>query len=746
MATDLYARCPCGSGKKIKFCCKDIITDIERIERMLQGDQRTSALERINKLLEKHPDRPALLALRAQVLIELEQLGEAVATLEKLLEIEPTNAHALVMRGGLYAAGGDTGEALRHLHKSLSAADGVFTQAIYRGYITICMYLIQCNELVSAYAHLLTLVSITRGQDRASVSLLMQVTSSGRLPAIFHGLLITADAPDNCTWKREFDVAINAYRSGDWTQAAQLLEDMSNRILDEPVILRNLAILQAWTCQSEKAIKSFRYCSAIRSLDENLAIEAEACAQVLDATSEEDTDELVSITHEIDDANAMMEKLLSNDQVDSVPVQRMPGDDSPPPKGQFVVYDKAVSDLDKSDAATIEIDNADSSEDNASDSSPLDFATLPRETCSIVLFGKETDRNARLVVLGFRDEKFDDLLKLVADVSGESLKLDDENIEVATRSHRVERLFQPNFRIPKQTKLDVLQTAQRTWIVDQLQNAWPDVALSIFGGKSAREISGERKYKRKVLAAILNLELWSDRQPFDFDFDKLRTDLGLEALAKIDPNEVEIRSLTTTQIRRLELDKLKDEDLKFVFEVLSIRPNGSTLRRICEEIVKRPSMEGKVDLIEVHERLSDLATTTDEQLEHLVKARDMAVTNGDSPASWLVAELDLRIQRGEPDLAKRLITEIQNRYIREPGVAQMFAEVLSKYGLMPRMPGMPAGAVSPEAVQAPVEVGAPGAAPADGAGGIWTPGESAPAPASDQGGDSGGESKLWIPD
>ena len=68
MATDLYAKCPCGSGKKIKFCCKDIITDIERIERMLQGEQRTSALDKIDKLLEKHADRPALLSLKAQTL------------------------------------------------------------------------------------------------------------------------------------------------------------------------------------------------------------------------------------------------------------------------------------------------------------------------------------------------------------------------------------------------------------------------------------------------------------------------------------------------------------------------------------------------------------------------------------------------------------------------------------------------------------------------------------------------------
>ena len=53
MTTDLYAKCPCGSGKKIKFCCKDIIADIERIERMIQGEQRTAALDKINKLLEQ---------------------------------------------------------------------------------------------------------------------------------------------------------------------------------------------------------------------------------------------------------------------------------------------------------------------------------------------------------------------------------------------------------------------------------------------------------------------------------------------------------------------------------------------------------------------------------------------------------------------------------------------------------------------------------------------------------------------
>ena len=739
MATDLYAKCPCGSGKKIKFCCKDIITDLERIERMLQGEQRTSALERINKLLEKHPDRPALLSLRAQVLLELENHTEAAETLDRLLEVEPTNSPALAMKGSVAAADGDFVLALRHLHHSLRCADGVLSQIVYRSYLAICFQLIQSGEVVAAYAHLLTLVSITRGQDRTSISMLMQVTSSNRLPAIFHGLLIADDAPADSTWKREFDVAIDMYRHGDWSESARLLEDMANRILDEPTILRNLAILQAWTCQDQKAIKSFRYCASIRTFDDNLAVEAEACAQVLEATSEEDTDELVAISHEVEDANALMERLLSADNVDSIPVQRDPNTDTPPPKGQFVVYDKALLPDSKADETSEQSD--DQNEET------IDFDTLPVEKFSITLFGKETDRSARFSIVGLRDDSFEDLLQLVEQVSGETVKPDDENTDVVSRIHRVERLFRPNFRVPKQTKLETYKDAQREWIVGQLENKWPEIPLTIFDGKCAKEAAGERKLKRKVLAAILNLELWADRQPFTFDFDQLRTKLNLDPSLKIDPNDVDVRGLTSTQIRRLELEKLKDEDLKFIFEVVSVRPNGALLYRICQEVLSRTSMEEQVDLIEVHERMADLASSSDEQLDHLGKARDLAVSKGESPASWLIAELDLRIQRGEGDPAKRLISEIQSRYLKEPGVAQMFMQVLSKYGLMPQTPGGMPGSVPPEAMQGvPAEAAVAGAAatPA-GSAGVWTPDGASSTPPSSEG-EGGGESKIWVPD
>ena len=46
--------CPCGSGKKVKFCCSaDIVDDLARVVRMMEGDQRAAALDTVEKLLAK---------------------------------------------------------------------------------------------------------------------------------------------------------------------------------------------------------------------------------------------------------------------------------------------------------------------------------------------------------------------------------------------------------------------------------------------------------------------------------------------------------------------------------------------------------------------------------------------------------------------------------------------------------------------------------------------------------------------
>ena len=50
MTIDRYTPCPGGTGKKIKFCCQDLLHELEGVHRMLEGDQRLACLEHVEKL------------------------------------------------------------------------------------------------------------------------------------------------------------------------------------------------------------------------------------------------------------------------------------------------------------------------------------------------------------------------------------------------------------------------------------------------------------------------------------------------------------------------------------------------------------------------------------------------------------------------------------------------------------------------------------------------------------------------
>ena len=719
MATDLYAKCPCGSGKKIKFCCKDIISDIERIERMLQGEQRTSALDKINKLLEKHVDRPALLSLKALVLLELEQNSQADEVVERLLEIEPHNSSALALKAERLAREGDLPGGLRELHGALRFSEGVLSRIVYRSYLSVCVVLIESGEFISGYAHLLTLVAITKGQDRASAGLLVNVTNSERLPAIFQGLMIRDDAPEGVTWQREFDVAIDLYRNGDWSEAARMLDDMSARILDEPVLLRNQALLQAWTCNDAAAVRAFRDFAAIRDVDLMDAVEAEACAQMLEPADTADFCNVVSITHEIDSADATMEKLLSAPELESIPVQRDADSEGPPAKAKFLLMDRPIP------------------EGNVA-ASDLSASDLPQHRASLALYGKQTDQEARIVVEALQNDHLNATLAKLSELIEKPLSSD--NAVVHGMAHKVEQLFRPNYWVPGKTSLAAFEELQRAQITRQLSEVWPDLPLSQFGGKSAREAAAEKKMQRKVLAAILNLEFWADRHQVDIDFDSLRVELGLPAKPSIDPNDSNLRRLSPAKLRCVELSKLTDEDLKFVFEIVSVRQSGTFLYRIGEEVLQRPSMVEHLDLVEVHSHMADLAPSTDQRLDHLAAARDLSVSRGDSPATWLVAELDVRFSRAEVDQARRLALEIQSRYMKEPGVPQLLAQVVSKYGLLPDSAGPGATQMASEAMEAEPAVAA---ASTTSPSAVWTPGGDESASASEP--QAGEKSKLWVP-
>ena len=66
MPLDPYSPCPGGTGKKIKFCCSELVGDLEQIDQLTAGEQYAAALAEVGRLLKRTPGRACLLAVRPE--------------------------------------------------------------------------------------------------------------------------------------------------------------------------------------------------------------------------------------------------------------------------------------------------------------------------------------------------------------------------------------------------------------------------------------------------------------------------------------------------------------------------------------------------------------------------------------------------------------------------------------------------------------------------------------------------------
>src|SRR5581483_1795341 len=97
MALDVYAPCPCGSGKKLKFCCLNIADDMDRISRLIDDNQLRQALHLLEGVRRKHPDNAWAVTTEAMVRIEEGESAAARDSLKAFLEKHPENEFATVI-------------------------------------------------------------------------------------------------------------------------------------------------------------------------------------------------------------------------------------------------------------------------------------------------------------------------------------------------------------------------------------------------------------------------------------------------------------------------------------------------------------------------------------------------------------------------------------------------------------------------------------------------------------------------
>jgi tetratricopeptide (TPR) repeat protein len=710
MALDAYSFCPGGTGKKIKFCCPDFLPELQKIDRMLDGEQYMACLQHIEHLREQsaNRDRPCLLAQETYLLRLSEQHDAAKKLALEFLEKHPTNQTALAECCIAQAGDGDLKKALSILHRGFREANGSVTWRLYEAAKFLVVALLNDNKIIAA-RELLQFLSQLGDKDQSFVRLVVEFYESPDVPLLLKdgGLLPTA--PADVPWQQRYNDAIACAHRGDWETALSTLTTLSKEVPNSPVVWKALARARGAMGDNEGCIAALRKDVAVdSSLEET--VESEARAMLLSENPLGDLLDMMQVGWTVKDAEKLHEALLSESKLRPVPFNpaALATEDSPPPKAVFMVLDRPL--LDSADEVT--------------------FENMPCFLGQLLLFGKQTDRDARLELVGLVASELPVAKTMIAALGGEWLDPQTKE-EVIGHVSASEDLLKPQWRPPQALPIEKLKEFLIAYHRQALLQRWPNMKLGCLDGKTPREALAEGVYKVRVLAAILVFEEIAESLRCRFDFNELRTKLGLPVLGPIDSESVNPLTQPMSRLSRLLPEKLNDEQLKWAFRMASGYRIHKAIRIFGEELIRRPSYAGKPEMVEAYSRLAEEEENFDRALEYVEAGRQALEKIGSSHVTFDFQELHLRYARRDPENILRLIQHIDRVHGNEPEVSQMLTQTLIQFGMLrpDGTPAFPMRGAAPE--EMPVE---PAAEP----GKLWTPDSVAS--------DTGGGSKLWTPD
>ena len=705
-----YSPCPGGNPKKVKFCCGDLLGDLQKIEQMLEAEQHVACLKLVQQLREDRPDRACLLAIETQLLRVLGRDEDAAASAARFLQEHPNNPIALAEAARAAASTQGGREGMELLSRAIMAGGDEIAAQVYEA-MSVTSYRLAVDGQFLAASALAALQTDIHRNDPRPRELLVQLQSAPSIPLAAKGIRALESCPDDVPWKPAFDEALALARRVHWAAAAERFEALAQQVGDQPAIWQNLALLRGWLADTpgcRDALEKFA------SLDVPLedAVEAETLRLYLCEDPLGDQLEVFTLRHEVDDPDALEAALLAAPHTEHVPTDRAaPADDEePPPKAVFILFDQPIPE--SGELASIE--------------------SLPRVISELLLFGRQTDRPARLEATGVTAGDLKQVETFLSESADGQLgsKCDQE---VTDHVSATQEFLGHNWWLPKGTSPEAFRELVRQYVEDSLLNVWPRSPLGLLDGTSPQDVADQPAWRVKLLAAVMLVDFWLARAGVRFDCNQLRSRLGLPTLGPIDPHETPLENVPLARLSRVMVEKLSDDALTAGYQRAMTFGAAEAAEKFARQIVDRPGLAGRQDQLRAFAMLARTSEDREESLSYVERGRQAALAAGQSSASWDLLELSFRFQGREVAEISRLMEHIQREHFEEPGVAEALGDLLVRVGIL-RPDGTPAVPEGPPAdEQAAVVVpGDPVAEPGE----LWTPDSQKP---------PGEKPKIWTP-
>jgi tetratricopeptide (TPR) repeat protein len=282
MALDPYSSCPCGSGKKFKWCCQPIHQAIDQAFAQDAQGQHETAQKMMDDVVAQHPGNPEAWGRKAQLLYQNGKMEEAEAALQKAYEINPKYPAGHFLQGMFrYNEGEHTG-ALLLFRKAAEYFDPEARDYLAEVHSLIANCELRMNRPVAGRFALERAIHDAPSSTNLRDGLEQIFGANSRLPEAarreyrFQSPAPTVTGERRAAWDR----TLSGAATGKLSEAIKAFEKLTQEDENDSAAWYNLALARAWLGNNADALQALDRYVALES-DEEKAAAAWALGEVL---------------------------------------------------------------------------------------------------------------------------------------------------------------------------------------------------------------------------------------------------------------------------------------------------------------------------------------------------------------------------------------------------------------------------------------------------------------------------------
>lgn len=690
---DPYAPCPCGSGKKVKFCCQKLLPEMEKVER-LQDNQPDQALIHLNRLEQSSPGNPWVVTTRAGVLMQMGEFPDAKLELLKFLKEHPDHprANALYAFAAFHADGFPACK--KAVHRAFKRCIAETPRIVSSLMEALGEHHYISGNLLAARAHLmlaLRVAPVEEDRDRVLRSI-MRFDSDSAIPFLLRGgqALPQYEPPEGA--RETFDKARHLSLLACWEEAADLLETLTEQDPQSAALWHTLGLFRAWDGDEESAAEALQKAALLYG-DGPTAVECMTLALFLQRSHTDNVIPMRLQRYDVTSVSQLLSRLDDNPHFarsdDGAELPRGAG----APVAMYLVLDRPLP--------------------KESELPHLTGETVPLYLGRVLVFdgNPEDDVKPLAFLSGLEGEQLSaaaaaftaaagELVQrkpvLPADASDEAPADVDSELDVLGEIDRDELPLHRNYFIPPGTPAP-LRTALQTEHWRKIETElWPHSPQQALGGKSPAQAAGDPALRLTLEAAVLLFQAFADARQQLLPIQALRQQLQLSPPIARKLDEGAAAGLSNFDLERLDLPSLQRAELEELIVRLQMSQHPRLLYAVALEWAARnfpdPPSENEQALRaeNIFGLLAMLATQfgrAQEALDWIDKGRQLptaADQRFEKQLNWKLRELRVRTQFFAAEELKPLLKDLWDNFgTKIPSLRAQLQEVAATLKIDP---------------------------------------------------------------